>query len=105
MFKRKKKTGAQVPPQYNPPPMPPVKKPKTTYGLKLYIPFEDLDIYIHDNIEDVHEDHTFIPIKAEVKELDLGIEISLVSVVPNEIPNYRYKLDINKLPRENTQKD
>lgn len=29
MFKRKKKkTGTQIPPQYNPPPMPPVKPPK-----------------------------------------------------------------------------
>jgi hypothetical protein len=71
------------------------------YGLKLYISFEDLDTYIHDHIEAAHKDHAFIPVKAEVNETDLGIEISLVSAVPNEIYNYRYKLDLNKLPKEN----
>lgn len=76
-------------------------KNKTMYGLKLHIPFEDLDTYIHDHIEEAHKDHTFIPIKAEVNEVDLGIEISLVSAVPNEIHDYRYRLDLNKLPKEN----
>jgi hypothetical protein len=72
------------------------------YGLKLYIPFEDLDAYIHEHIEAAHKDHTFIPVKVEVNEIDLGIEISLISAVPNEIGGrYRYKLDLNKLPKEN----
>lgn len=91
-------------PKYTPPPSvakPKQKENKTIYGLKLYIPFEDLDTYIHDNIEVAHKNHTFIPIKAEVNELDLGIEISLVSAVPNEIYDCRYKLDINKLSKEN----
>lgn len=74
---------------------------KTMYGLKLHIPFEDLDTYIHNYIEVAHKDHTFIPIKAEVNETDLGIEISLVSAVPNEIDDCRYKLELNKLPKEN----
>ena len=100
------KTGSQVPPQYNPPPMPPVKPPKekenkTMYGLKLYIPFEDLDQYIHNHVEESHKDHTFIPVKAEVNELDLGIEISLVSANPIEFDQFRYKLDLNALTKEN----
>lgn len=123
-----------VPPQYNPPPMPPVKplaktnppntgssvvkpnpnyipppsvakpeqkKNKTMYGLKLYIPFEDLDAYIHEQIETADLYPTFVPIKAEVNECDLGIEISLVSAVPNEFYGRRYKLGLNKLPKEN----
>ena len=78
-----------------------IKKNKTLYGLKLYIPFEDLDTYIHDHIEEARKDHTFIPVKVEVNEIDLGIEIGLVSAVPNEIDNCRYKLELNKLPKEN----
>ena len=74
-----------------------INKQKTMYGIKLYIPFEDIDTYIHNNIEAAHKDHTFIPVKAEVNELDLGIEISLVSAVPNEFYDRRYKLDINKM--------
>ena len=31
MCRQKKKTGAQVPSQYSPPPMPPVKKPNPNY--------------------------------------------------------------------------
>lgn len=86
-------------PNYMPPAS--VASPKKTmYGLKLYIPFEDLDTYIHDHIEKAYKDHTFIPIKVEVNELDLGIEISLLSAVPNETDNLRYKLDLNKLPKE-----
>lgn len=107
-FKRKKKTGCETPKlrKYTPPPMPPVKpaikENKTMYGLKLYIPFEDLDTYIREHIEAAHKDHTFIPVKVEVNELDLGIEISLISAVPNEIGNRdRYKVDLNKLSKEN----
>ena len=74
---------------------------KTMYGLKLYIPFEDLDAYIHSHIEEAHKDHTFIPVKAEVNEVNLGIEISLVSAVPNKFYGYRYRLNLNELPKEN----
>lgn len=100
------KTGSQVPPQHNPPPMPPikpakVKENKTMYGLKLYIPFEDLDTYIHEHIEDKYKDHTFIPVKVEVNELNCDIEISLVSANPIESDGVRYKLDLNTLPKEN----
>lgn len=124
MFKhKKKKTGCETPElrKPTPPPPPPTsgsnafktnpnyvlpasvkhKRNKTMYGLKLYIPFDDLDTYIHDHIEAAHKDHTFIPIKAEINELDFGIEISLVSAVPNEIDDYRYRLELNKLPKEN----
>ena len=97
---------ASVKSQHTPLLMPPIKpakleEKKTMYGLKLYIPFDDLDAYIHDHIEASHKNHTFIPVKAEVNELDLGIEISLISAVPNEFDSRdRYKLDLNKLPKE-----
>lgn len=117
MFKRKKKkTGVQTPeyrrptapPQANIPPMPPVKPPKekenkTMYGLKLYIPFEDLDAYIHSHTSDRYKDHTFIPVKVEVNELNCDIEISVVSANPIEFDNVRYKLDLNALLKENNQ--
>ena len=73
------------------------------YGLKLYIPYEDLDAYIREHVETADQYPAFIPVKAEVNEIDLGIEISLVSAVPNEIDNCRYKLELNKLPKENTK--
>lgn len=85
-------------PNYVPPAS--VVTPKNTmYGLKLYIPFEDLSQYIHENVEDVYKDHTFIPVKVEINEVGLDIEISLVSAVPVECDK-RYKLDINKLSKE-----
>ena len=71
---------------------------KTMYGLKLYIPFEDLDTYIHDHVDEKYKDHTFIPIKVEVNELNCDIEINLVSVNPIEPDGFRYKLDLNALP-------
>ncbi len=76
-----------------------MNKNKNMYGLNLYIPFEDLDKYIHDHIEDVYEDHTFIPIKVEVNEVTLDVEISLLSAMPVECDK-RYKLDLNALPKE-----
>lgn len=104
-FKRKKKTGCEMP-EYRCPTMSPVAKPKqkenkTMYGLKLYIPFDELDAYIHEHIDEKYKDHTFIPVKVEVNELGLDIEISLVSANPVEFDQFRYKLDLNELPKEN----
>lgn len=75
---------------------------KTMYGLNLYIPFEDLDRYIHDHIEEAYEDHTFIPIKVEINEVTLDVEIKLVSAMPVGCDK-RYKLDLSKLPKENNK--
>ena len=108
MFKRKKKkTGCETP-EYRCPTMPPVTQPKekenkTMYGLKLYISFEDLDTYIHDHIDENYKDCTFIPVKVEVNDIGLDIEISLVSANPIEFDQFRYKLDLNKIPKENSQ--
>lgn len=97
-------------PRHNPPPMPPIKPAKlkenatmnkTMYGLNLYIPFEELDAYIHERIDAKYRDHTFMPIKVEVNEFDLSIDIKLLSVSPIETDNCRYKLDLNELPKEN----
>lgn len=96
--------------QYTPPPMPPIKPVKqkenrimnkTMYGLNLYIPFEELDAYIHERIDAKYKDQTFIPVKVEVNELDLSIDIKLLSASSVEIDNCRYKLDLNALPKEN----
>ena len=98
-------------PRYNPPPMPPIKPAKqkenmtmnkTMYGLKLYIPFEELDTYIHEHIKEEYKDHTFIPVKAEVNEVTLDIDISFVSAVPIECDK-RYKLDLNAMKKENNK--
>ena len=76
------------------------KENKTIYGLKLYIPFDDLDKYIHSHVENVYKDYTFIPIKTDINELDCSIEITLVSANPVETDCRRYKLDLNELPKE-----
>lgn len=125
-FKCKKKTGIQTPelrkpttppppptsgsnaqktPTYNPPPMPPVKPPKPKvnkimYGLNLYIPLEDLNAYIHEHIDEKYEDQTFVPIKVEVNELDLSIDIKLLSASTVEIDNNRYKINLSELSKE-----
>lgn len=101
---------ASKPHSYTPPPMPPIKPAKqkenkimnkTMYGLNLYIPFEELDAYIHERIDAKYKDQTFIPVKVEVNELDLSIDIKLLSASSVEIDNCRYKLDLNALPKEN----
>lgn len=76
-----------------------MNKNKNIYGIKLYIPFEDLSAYIHEcvDVKKIYKNHTFIPIKVEVNEIDFGIDIQMISVVPNEIEDRRYKLDLNKL--------
>lgn len=73
---------------------------KTMYGLNLYIPFEDLDAYIHEHIDEKYRDHTFMPIKVEVNELNCDIEIKLLSVSPIETDSCRYKLDLNALQND-----
>lgn len=74
---------------------------KTMYGLNLYIPFAELDAYVHERIDARYKDQTFIPVKVEINELDLSIDIKLLSASSVEIDNCRYKLDLNALPKEN----
>jgi hypothetical protein len=91
--------------------MPPIKPAKeenkimnkTMYGLNLYIPFEDLDTYIHERVDKKYKDQTFIPVKVEINEIGLGIDITLLSASSVEIDNCRYKLDLNALPKESTK--
>lgn len=75
----------------------------TMYGLNLYIPFEDLDAYIHEHIDKNYGDCHFIPIKVGINEVDLSIEIKLLSASSAEIDNNKYKLNLNELPKENNQ--
>ena len=74
---------------------------KTMYGLNLYIPFEELDAYIHERIDKNYGDLTFVPVKVEINEVDLSIDIKLLSASSVEIDNCRYKLDLNALSKEN----
>ena len=97
-------------PRYNPPSMPPIKPAKqkenktmnkTMYGLNLYIPFEELNTYIHERIDKNYGDLTFVPVKVEINDIDLSIDIKLLSASSVEIDNCRYKLDLNALSKEN----
>ena len=56
-----------------------------TYGVKLYIPLEDLNKYISEHIDESYKDFTFVPSKVEVNEMDFGIEINLLSINPHRI--------------------
>jgi len=76
---------------------------KTMYGLNLYIPFEDLDAYIHEHIDKNYGDCTFVPVKVEIDEIGLGINIKLLSASSVEIDNCRYKIDLNKMTKENNK--
>ena len=69
------------------------------YGLKLFIPFEDLTTYIQNHVDEIYKDHTFIPVKAEINDVDLSLDITLLSANPIE-SDCRYRLDLNKLPKE-----
>ena len=69
------------------------------YGLKLFIPFEDLNTYIQNNINEPYQHNTFIPIKAEVNDKDLSIDIVLLSAKAVESKG-RYKLNLDKLMKE-----
>lgn len=91
-------------PAFRKPTPPPKPRTHTMYGLNLYISFDDLNTYIHNHIGEIYEDHTFIPVKAEVNELGLGIDITLMSANPIESDGRRYKLDLNAIAEENDKK-
>jgi hypothetical protein len=91
-------------PNYKPPASvatPKQSEDKTMYGLKFFIPFEDLNKYICNHANDEFKNHTFIPVKAEVNEINLSIDITLLSANPIECDGCRYRLDLNKLSKEN----
>lgn len=74
-----------------------VQSNNTVYGLKLYMTLEDLNKYIHDNVDGAYKNHTFIPVKAEFNEHSMEIEINLLSANPLDADELRYKLDPNRL--------
>ncbi len=76
---------------------------KTMYGLNLYIPFEDLNDYIHEYIDDKYEDQTFVPVKVEINKIDLSIDIKFLSASTVEIDNNKYKINLSELSKENDQ--
>lgn len=65
------------------------------YGLKLYVTFEDINNHIRNKVDSKYKDCTFIPIKAEINENDLSIDVTLISTDDIEDNNcYRYKVDL-----------
>ena len=71
------------------------------YGLKLYVTFEDIKNYIQTKVDPQYNDFNFIPIKAEINENDLSIDVTLISTDDVGDKNYRrYKLDLDKLAKE-----
>jgi hypothetical protein len=73
-------------------------------GLRLYIPREDLNNYIRDRVDAKYKDNTFIPVKAEVNECDLSVEIWLVSADPISATEYRYRIDLDALAKPKKKK-
>ena len=71
------------------------------YAIKTYVTFEDINNYIQTKVDPQYKDRTFIPIKAEINENDLSIDVTLISTDVVEDKNYyRYKLNLDKLPKE-----
>lgn len=65
------------------------------YGLKLYVTFEDINNYIRNKVNPKYKDCTFIPIKAEINENDLSVDVTFISIDDIEDKNYyRYKIDL-----------
>lgn len=100
--------GSSVRPNPNYVPPSSVAKPKerennNMYGLKLYITLDDINAYIHNNLDEVYKNHTFVPVKTEFNDLDNSIEISLISANPIDPDAHRYKLDLNKLTTQKTE--
>ena len=71
------------------------------YGLKLYCTLEDINNYIRTKVDPQYKDLNFLPIKAEINENDLSIDVTLISTDDVGDKNHRrYKLDLNQLPEE-----
>lgn len=67
-------------------------------ALKLYCTFEDINNYIRTKVDPKCQNSTFIPIKAEVNELDLSIDVTLVEADSLESADgRRFKLELSTL--------
>ena len=65
------------------------------HALKLYCKLEDINTYIRQRIDEKYKNSTFIPVKVDFNELDLSVELTLVSADdPDENNLYRYKLEV-----------
>ena len=64
-------------------------------ALKLYCTFDDINEYIQKRISEEYKDHVFIPVKVEINERDLSIDVTLVSPDALDVNyhGYRYKLE------------
>ena len=65
-------------------------------ALKIYCTFEDINNYIRTKVDPKYKNGTFIPIKAEVNELDLSIDVTLVEANSLEgRDGRRFKLELS----------
>ena len=65
------------------------------HALKLFCTFEDMNNHIRTKVDPKYKDCTFIPIKAEINENDLSLDITFISTDDIEDKNYhRYKVDL-----------
>lgn len=64
-------------------------------ALKLYVTFEDINNYIRTKVNPQYKDFNFIPIKAEINENDLSIDVTLISMDDvGDKNHYRYKVNL-----------
>ena len=61
---------------------------------------EELNAYIRKHVDEVYQNHTFVPVKVEVNEMDWSIEICMVTTTPIEADKFRYKLDLNAMAED-----
>lgn len=68
------------------------------YGLKLYVTFEDINNYIRTKVDSQYKDLNFLPIKAEISENDLSLNITLMSTddIGDCCKANRYRLELPK---------
>ena len=49
------------------------------YGVKLYLTFDELNEHMRDKVDSQYRNTKFIPIKVEINETDLSVEITMIS--------------------------
>ena len=61
---------------------------------------EELNEYIQARINEKYRGQTFVPVKVNINDSDLSIDIKLMPVSTVDVDNNRYKLDLSSLSKE-----
>lgn len=72
------------------------------HGLKLYYTFEDINNYIRTKVDSKYKNSTFIPIKTEINENDMSIDVTLVTTDIEDCDYGRYKIELS--PHDSNKK-